>query len=156
MIFRNTVLGVSLVVSAVVGALPALAEEENPAIVYRDSLMHLIGLNFGPMFMMQDGKIPWDDARMAGYGKDLKALVGLNIMRGFPPGSDKGDTHAKPEIWSNLEDFTKKMEAMQMEAAKLGDIAQGSDRKAIGEQIGVTGKACASCHDDYKEKEEGE
>jgi cytochrome c556 len=130
--------------------------KENPAIVYRYSLMELIGANFGPLYMMQEGKVAWDDARVAGYGKDLKALVGLNIMRGFPPGSDKGKTHAKPEIWKNMKDFTKKMRAMQREAAKLGDLAQTKDRAAIGKQIGVTGKACASCHDDYKTKEEGE
>jgi len=58
---------------------------------------------------------------MAAYGKDLKAVVGLNIMRGFPPGSDQGATKAKPEIWKNLEDFQKKLEAMQTEATKLGE-----------------------------------
>ena len=154
MIVRKTVLGVSLLAASALGVLSALAEEkENPVIAYRQSLMTLIGHNFGPMAMTVEGKIPWDDARMAAYGKDLKALVGLNIMRGFPAGSGEGNTHAKPEIWSNLDDFTKKMETMQLEAAKLGDIAASGDRKAITDQIGATGKACKSCHDDFVEKE---
>jgi cytochrome c556 len=98
------------------------------------------------------GEVPWDDARMAGWGKDLKALSGLNAMRGFPAGSEGG--HAKPEIWSNLADFQKKLEAMQLEIAKMGDAAMGGDRAAIGEQVAATGKACKACHDDYKKKDE--
>ncbi len=131
----------------------ALAEE-HPAIAYRESLMTLVGANFGPMVAMLKGEIPWDDARMAGYGKDLKAGVGLNIMRGFPSGSDQGATKAKPEIWQNLEDFQKKLETMEMEAAKLGDTIAGADRKAIGDQIAVTGDTCKSCHDKYKKKDD--
>ncbi len=30
---------------------------------------------------------------------------------------------------------------------------QGTDRKAIAEQVGATGKACKACHDDYKSKD---
>ena len=130
------------------------AEQENPAIAYRHSLMTLIGHNFGPMAMTVQGEIPWDDDRMAAWGKDLKAVAGLNAMRGFPEGSLEGNTHAKPEIWKNLEDFSKKMESMQLEAAKLGDVAATRDRKAISEQLAATGKTCKSCHDDYKQKDD--
>jgi cytochrome c556 len=140
-----------LAVSAFSGAASA---DENPAIEYRESLMTLVGANFGPMTLMVKGDIPWDDARMAAYGKDLAAVAGLNIMRGFPPGSDQGDTHAKPEIWLDMEDFTAKMESFQDEAMKLGQVAAGGDRKAIADQIGATGKTCKSCHDEYKEKDD--
>ena len=135
-------------------ALPsiAVAAEKNPAIDYRESLMTLIGSNFGPMSMTMKGEIPWDAARVAGWGKDLKALSGLDAMRGFPAGSEGGE--AKPEIWSNLEDFRKKMETMQLEAAKLGDVAMGGDKAAIGEQVAATGKACKACHEEYKKKDE--
>jgi cytochrome c556 len=130
------------------------SEDENPALAYRESMMTLIGHNFGPMQMTLDGDIPWDDARMAGYARDLAALATLNLMRGFPEGSGTGDTHAKPEIWKNMEDFTKKMEEFQQAAAKLGEVSAGGDRKAIEEQIKATGKTCGSCHDDYKEKDD--
>jgi cytochrome c556 len=128
--------------------------EENPAIAYRESLMTLVGANFGPMVAMLKGEIPWDDARMAGYGKDLKAVVGLDIMRGFPPGSAEGDTEAKPGIWENPEDFKEKLEAMQMQATKLGELAAGGDRTATGDQIAATGKTCKACHDEYKKKDD--
>ena len=42
--------------------------------------------------------LPWDDARVAGYAKDLAALATLNALRGFPEGSLEGETKAKAEI----------------------------------------------------------
>jgi cytochrome c556 len=146
-------MGAAVALCAIAGAAGA-TEEKHPALAYRESAMTLIGANFGPMMMSMKGEIPWDDKRIAGYGKDLAALATLNLMRGFPPGSDKGKTHAKPAIWKNLEDFTKKMEDFQSAAAKLGQVAAGGDRKAIEEQIKATGKTCGSCHDDYKEKDD--
>jgi cytochrome c556 len=137
---------------ALVPVIAAADADENPAIEYRESLMTLIANNFGPISAMVEGKIPWNAEQAAGWGKDLKALSGLNAMRGFPPGSEGG--HAKPEIWGNLEDFRSKMETMQLEAAKLGDAAMGGDKAAIGEQLAAAGKACKSCHDEYKKKDD--
>ncbi len=139
---------------AATASVAAASEDENPAIAYRESMMTLIGHNFGPMQMTLEGKIAWDDARMAGYARDLATLATLNLMRGFPEGSGKGDTHAKPEIWKNMDDFTKKMEEFQLAAAKLGEVSAGGDRKAIEEQVKATGKTCGSCPDDYKEKDD--
>jgi len=139
---------------ATMASVAMASEDENPALAYRQSMMTLIGHNFGPMQLTLEGKIPWDDARMAGYARDLAALAALNQMRGFPEGSGKGKTHAKPEIWKNMDDFTKKMEEFQLAAAKLGEVSAGGDRKAIEEQVKATGKTCGSCHDDYKEKDD--
>lgn len=142
-----------VIAAGAIALLPAFAiAEENPAIEYRESLMTLYGMNFGPMAAMVKGDIPWDAARMAGWGKDLKAISGLNAMRGFPAGSEGGES--RPEIWQNLEDFQKKMESMQLETAKLGDLAVAGDRAAIAEQVGAAGKTCKSCHDDYKKEED--
>ena len=125
-------------------------ESENPALEYRQSLMHLVGANFGPINAMLEGKVPWDAAAVAAYGKDLKAVVDLNVLRGFKPGSEGGD--AKPGIWTNFDDFRKKLEAMQLEARKLADVTATGDRAAIEQQFAATGKACKACHDDYREK----
>lgn len=138
-------------------ALAAVAANagDNTAYDYRHAAMELIGHNFGPMAMMAGGDIPWDDARMAAYGKDLATLTTIDLLRGFPEGSlGGGETKAKPEIWKDFEDFKSKLDAFKTEAAKLGPIAASGDRKAIGEQIGATGKTCKGCHDKYKEKDE--
>ena len=149
---RTVFLGCALFMSAAL-ATPAVLAKENPAIAYRKSVMTLLGSNFGPMSMTAKGDIPWDDARMAAWGKDLKTVTSLNILRGFPEDSGTGKTNAKPEIWQNFDDFKKKLETMQLEAAKLGDLAAAGDRKAITEQIAVTGKSCKSCHEKYEKEE---
>jgi cytochrome c556 len=142
------------VVVAVAALLPTVAlAEKNPAIGYREALMEMVYANFGPIGAMVKGDIPWDDARVAGYGKDLKAIASLNAMRGWPAGSEGGES--LPEIWTRMDDFQKKMEAFQAEAGKLGDVAASGDREAIKAQFGATGKTCKSCHDDFKKDDEG-
>ncbi|MBK6280544.1 MAG: cytochrome c [Gammaproteobacteria bacterium] len=74
-VFWRAAAACALVTMAPVAVL-ADDDDENPAIAYREAMMTLIGHNFGPMQMTLEGKIPWDDARMAGYGKELAALAG--------------------------------------------------------------------------------
>ena len=64
---------------------------------YRQSWFAMMAFNFGPMTSMVKGEIPWQEMQMAGYADQLAALVTLDVMRGFPEGSDKGTTRAKPE-----------------------------------------------------------
>ncbi|WP_119421299.1 c-type cytochrome [Desertibaculum subflavum] len=70
----------------------------------------------------------------------------------FPTGSDKGDTKALPEIWTNKADFEKKFANLEAEGAKLVMAAQGGDAKALGAQFGKVGGACKACHDVYRGK----
>lgn len=120
---------------------------------YRQSFFAMVATNFGPMAAMVKGEMPWDQERMQGFSNDLATLTTLNIMRGFPEGSDTGKTRAKPEIWQNKADFESKMNDLASAAAALQKAAAGGDKKQIAQQVGATGKACKSCHDDYKSKE---
>ena len=119
---------------------------------YRQSWFALVAANFGPMAAMVKGEMPWDERQMAGYADQLAALTTLDVMRGFPDGSDKGTTRAKPEIWENKPDFEKKLGDLRSAVDELQQAANGDDRKAIAMQVGATGKACKACHDDYKSK----
>lgn len=120
---------------------------------YRQSWFTLLAMNFGPMGSMVKGEMPWNDEQLKGFAADLEAVTQLNLMRGFPDGSDKGTTRAKPDIWKNKADFEAKFADLQKAAAKLNAVAQTGDRKAISEQVGATGKTCKACHDDYKAKD---
>jgi cytochrome c556 len=105
------------------------------------------------MMGMVEGKIPWEEDRMASYADQLTALLTLDVLRGFPDGSETGTTRAKPGIWQNKADFKKKLDHLRAEVEKLQVVAnQGTDHEAIAAQVTATGKACKSCHDDYKSK----
>lgn len=120
---------------------------------YRQSFFAMVATNFGPMAAMVKGEMPWDQDRMQGYANDLATLTSLNILRGFGDGSDKGKTRAKPEIWQNKADFESKMNDLASAATALQKAAASGDREQIAKGVGAAGKACKSCHDEYKAKE---
>ncbi|AWK88900.1 c-type cytochrome [Azospirillum thermophilum] len=68
----------------------------------------------------------------------------------FPAGSDKGDTKAKPAIWSNMDDFKAKNAAFAAESAKLSQIAAAGDAAATKKQFGAVAGTCKACHDSYR------
>ena len=154
--FRSSRNNVVLVIMTVAGlALSPLAvshydDKEGPQ-SYRQSWFALVASNFGPMVAMVKGEMPWQEDQMAGYADQLAALTTLDILRGFPEGSEKGTTRAKPDIWENKPDFQAKMEDMKKAVAALQTVAnQGTDRKAIAAEVAATGKTCKACHDEYQ------
>lgn len=127
--------------------------DKEPMQSYRQSYFTLLAMNFGPIGAMLKDEMPWDDARVKMLADELAALASMDVSRAFGPGSDKGTTRAKPEIWENQEDFAAKLADMQEAVAGLQAAAASGDRAAIGEAAGATGGACKACHDEYKSKD---
>ena len=152
---RNTILAIITLAGLALSPL-AISHYDDKEVhqSYRQSWFAMLAVNFGPMVAMVKGEIPWEEMQMAGYADQLAALTTLDVMRGFADGSDKGTTRAKPEIWENKADFESKMNDLTKAVNALQIVAnEGTDRKAIAEQVGATGKACKACHDDYKSKD---
>ncbi len=151
---KKTVLVAGLV--AGLGAAPTALSHLNPDEFpqsYRQSLYAILGANMGPMSSMIKGEIPWDDARFKGFADDLAMAAQLNYMRGFPDGSQGGQTRAKPGIWDNKADFEAKLNDLREASAALAEAAGGTDKKAIMEAFKATGGTCKACHDEYKSKD---
>jgi len=121
------------------------------AIKYRQGVYRVIGWNFGPMAAMAKGDRPYDAAAFARHS-EIVAYMSKLPLEGFVPGSENGETKAKPEIWLDMDDFKDKLEKMQAQAAKLAEVAKGGDFNAAKAQLGETGKACKACHDKYRNK----
>jgi cytochrome c556 len=132
------------------GAVFAQAKPED-AIKYRKGVYAVMGWNFRPMAAMVKGDLPYDAAAFA-RNAEIVAYMSKLPLEGFVPGSETGETKAKPEIWLDMDDFKAKMEKMQGEAAKLAEVAKSGDLAAIKAQFGETGKACKACHDKYRNK----
>ncbi len=118
---------------------------------YRQGVYEVMGWNFKPMADMVKGTKPYDAAKFARHA-EIVAFMSKLPLEGFIPGSDKGKTKAKPEIWQNMDDFKSKLEKMQGEVAKLAEVSKGTDFNAIKVQFGEAGKACKDCHDKYRKK----
>ena len=138
-------------VSTSVFANTAFAQKPEDAIKYRQGVYRTIGWNFGPMAAMAKGDRPYDAAAFARHA-EIVAFMSKLPLEGFVPGSDTGETKAKPEIWLDMDDFKAKLEKMQAEAAKLAEVAKAGDLNTIKAQFGETGKACKACHDKYRNK----
>jgi cytochrome c556 len=98
-----------------------------------------------------------------GQGDQQKALTAVNdllarapkIADQFPAGTSAtdfpGKTKAKPEIWTDMDNFKKIPTALQGEEVKLKAAIEGGDPKAVAAQLGATGKAgCGACHSKYR------
>ena len=135
-------------------SLPAIAhiERSEPLQSLRQSYFAIVGMTFGPMGDMVKGDIEWNGEQFAAWASDLAAVSSVTVERGFAPGSDKGKTRARPEIWDNKADFEEKLGNFRMQAAKLAEVAATGDRQAIAGQFRETGGACKACHDNYKSR----
>jgi cytochrome c556 len=135
-------------------ALPALAQQMKPEtqIHLRQSTMALIGYNFGSLAAMAQDKKPYNKEE-AQRAADILPMLAALPKPFFGEGTETGgNTKAKPEIWKNLPDFTSKLEKMQQDVGKLPEVVRSGDMAAFKKQVGETGKACKSCHDDYRSK----
>lgn len=134
-------------------ALPAAAQFAKPedAIKYRKNALFVMQQNFGRVAGMAAGKIPFD-AKVAAESAATAEFVGKLPWEGFGPGTDKGDTKAKPEIWAEktkFDDYAKKLEA---ELAKLTVAAKSGNLDSVKVAANAAGGVCKSCHDDFRAK----
>lgn len=143
-----TSIGVGLGLSLTVAAAGVKPED---AIEYRQSVYNVIKWNFAPIGAMVKGEVPYDADAVIRHAAFLEVLSKMPL-EGFVPGSDKGKTEAKPDIWQDWADFQKRMQAFQEDAAKLAEVAKSKDLAAIKVQFGNTAKACKGCHDKFRKE----
>jgi len=148
--FLKTVLSLVLLLGFVGVAQAELTREEY-AIKFRRGAYTMIGWYSGPLYRMARGEMAYDKALFARNAEYL-ALLSKLPKDGFVPGSDKGETKAKPEIWSKADKFKEVNERFESETAKLAELAKSGDFDAVKEQYGKISKTCKSCHDDFKNK----
>jgi len=145
-----------LAAAAVVGltsALPATAQFAKPedAIKYRKSAMFVMASHFGRVGAMANGKIPFD-AKAAADNAEIATMMSKLPFAGFVEGTDKGETKAKPEIWSEADKFRAAQTKMQDEMVKLNAAAKTGDLAQIKAAFGPVGQACKSCHDNFRKE----
>ena len=142
-----------LVVVASTSALSAHAQfaKAEDAIKYRKSALSVMGTHFGRVAAMANGRIPFDAAGAASNAAIAEAMSKLPYVA-FGEGTDKGDTKARPEIWSERAKFDAAAQKMQGEMTKLAMVAKGGNLDAIKAQVGATGGSCKACHDDFRKE----
>ena len=149
----RTLLGTLLGISLMSGSSLAHIEQSEPLQSLRQSYFALLGMTFAPMGDMVKGKIEWNDALFTTWAEDLNHAAQFGVERGFAPGTDEGTTRAKPNIWSNMDDFQSKLDDFRAAAATLAETAATGDPGESRQQFVATGGACKACHDKYKSQD---
>jgi cytochrome c556 len=141
----------ALALAGLASALPAAAQfaKAEDAIKYRKSGMFMMSQHFGRVFAMANGKMPFD-AKAVADNAEIATSISKLPYAGFIEGTDKGDTRAKPEIWSEMDKFKAAASKMQDEMVKLNVAARGGNIDTIKAAAGEVGKACKGCHDNYQ------
>ncbi|MBX3621534.1 MAG: cytochrome c [Rhizobacter sp.] len=140
-------------VASLATALPAAAQFAKPedAVKYRKAAFTVMATHFGRVAGMANGRIPFD-AKAVASNAEIATMMSTLPYAAFVEGSDKGDTKAKPEVWSERDKFNAAATKMQDEMAKLNAAAKTGDQAAIKTAAGAVGQACKACHDHFRKE----
>lgn len=143
----------SLALAAVAATLsvPAMAQFQKPedAIKYRKAAFTVMGAHFSRVGAMANGRVPFD-AAVAAENAALAETLSKLPWAAFGPGTDKGETRAKPEIWAEQAKFNAAADKMQAELTKLSAAAKTGNLDAVKTAFGAAGQTCKACHDAYR------
>jgi cytochrome c556 len=129
----------------VAGAAYAEVAATNPDVIARQDLMKINGKNAKILGDMAGGKTSYD-AATAEAAKAALIAASAEIEAKFKTNAEDPGSKAKPEIWTNWEDFLKKAGALNA-AAKAIDV---SSLENIQAGMGGIGGACKDCHTTYR------
>ncbi len=119
------------------------------AIKYRQSAMFMMSQHAARLGAMAQGKMPWDAAAASANAETLAMLAKLP-WPAFMPGTDKGDTRAKPDVWSDSVKFNANAQQLGEETARLAAAAKSGDQAAMKAAFGEVGRTCKGCHDQFR------
>jgi cytochrome c556 len=150
---KKSLLAAAVIVAlgAVGGAVFAQAKPET-LVKQRQAAMTLQGKYFGPLGGMAQGKVPYD-AKIVQRNADYLVALSQMPWDGFDASTKGEKSRALPALWEQPGKVKEAIDRFQSEVGKLQQVSKGGDEGAIKAQIGAVGKACAGCHDNFREKQ---
>jgi len=148
---KNKVVGLFLLMGLVVSAGAQQFAKAEEAIKYRKSALFVMGTQFSQIGGMVQGKVPYDAKIAADSAAAVEVIAKLPWVA-FGEGTDKGDTKAKPEIWSEGAKFKEAQDKLIAETAKLAAASKTGKLEDLKVAFAATGGACKNCHDSFRAK----
>lgn len=149
----KALLSAALILASAALTTPAMAQFQKPedAIKYRKASFTVLAAHFSRVGAMASGKVPFD-AKLAADNAAIAESMGKLPWAAFGPGTDKGDTRALPDIWTEQAQFKAGADKMQAELGKLAAAAKTGNLDAVKTAFGAAGQTCKACHDDYRKE----
>ena len=136
--------------SLIAGVAVAGAPKPEDFLESRHGLLQTVRIQFAPLggFAQGQGDLPADALQRA---ETIAALAKI-----LPVAWGKADvpkSSTKPEAFAQKDKFNEGFNVLNVEATKLAEAIKANNSDAIKAQVGAVGKACKSCHDDFKQKD---
>jgi cytochrome c556 len=141
--FKTTVLAVTVLAA---GVAFAKGDRTDPNAKARSDLMRTIGAQTKVLGDMAGDKAPFDAAAAEAAKAALAAAAGQIAVAFETQGGEDPAQEAKPEVWTNWEDFVKKADAL---AAAAGAV-DATSLDGIKAGMGAIGGTCKDCHSTYR------
>jgi cytochrome c556 len=121
------------------------------SIKHRRAAFTLMSTYFSRLLQTVEGDRPFD-ANLVRNDAQMVALLSRLPWEGFAPGSERGDTKAKEEIWFEEERFKKLSAELEAKANALAKVAESSDLKKLKVAFEQTRDTCNACHKEFRKK----
>jgi cytochrome c556 len=123
------------------------------AVDARQSVFKVLSFELAPLSGMLRNQVPFDAATAKTNANNIAALARII------PATFAKDTHsaglksqALDTIWTSMDAFTAKAKELETAADGLAKAADSGNEGQIKQAIGAIGKACGSCHDQFRAK----
>ncbi len=136
--------GLALLSGLLLVAATASRADDQESIDYREHVMKTMGEQVASINMILQQKAPPDN--FAVHARIL-AISAATAKKAFEPKVPGGE--AKPEVWDNWADFSKRLDALVAATADLAKTAQEGGLAAAGPKVQST-LTCKGCHDTYR------
>lgn len=150
-------LALLVVCVSLAGPVFAAKDPKKGAIKARQGEMAIRAFNAGPLFAMAKGDMPYNAEKAQMMADNLKLMLNLKNGGAWMEGTSNkeypDDTAALPKIWETwpkIADYGKDYGKAVNELA----AAAGKGQDALGGAVKALGKACKSCHDEFRKKDE--
>ena len=134
-------------------AQPGLTQDRKAeqSIKHRRAAFTLMSTYFSRLLQTVEGDRPFDARQVAADAKIVEALSHLP-WEGFAPGTERGDTKAKEEIWLDDEQFKKLQKELQGKTADLSRAAESGSLSSLKAEFSLTREVCNACHKEFRHK----
>jgi cytochrome c556 len=139
----RAVLGVIVILLA-----SGASAEESAAVKYRQTTMKAVGGHMGAVSAIAKKQVDHPDD-LAVHTASIAALSGI-VPELFGTDATGGD--ALPKIWSEPDEFKKRLEAFRTAAVDLDTLVKAGDMTNFPKAVGALGQACKGCHDNFKKE----
>lgn len=147
--------GIALITVVAAGAAVGWAQDKEAAVSARQAAMKLEGPDLKAILDYAGDK-GTDQATAVAKAQELLALSD-KLAGLWPAGTSStdmpGKSHAKPEIWQQMDKFQALYAGQKSGEQKLLTALQKGDKAAVQAAVGDIGKgSCSACHGTYREK----